>query len=290
MEIITDYKFDDKLRASFFELAYETFGIKFESWYEYGFWTSSYIPVSYVDEGRVVANVSMNTLELIISGKKMKAVQLGTVMTDPLYRNRGLASELVKKVINEHEHFVDIFYLFANKSVLDFYPRFGFKRVDQYQYSMDFCVKNIEYVEIKKLGGSKTELAHLYSLATNRTMISERFGTLHTEGIFMFYCLNVFPNDIYYLVEEDVIIIYHHSGSELEVFDIVSKYKVDVLSILSKIASEQTKRVIFHFTPDFFSSSLKSTVVKDESSVLFVKAKSESLYPEKVYHPITAQA
>jgi predicted GNAT family N-acyltransferase len=57
--------------------------------------------------------------------------QIGTVMTDPEYRGKGLAAELMNRVIGQYENESEAFYLFANDTVLDFYPRFGFRRMER---------------------------------------------------------------------------------------------------------------------------------------------------------------
>lgn len=129
-----NYKNNEVLRKSFFELAVNTFEINFEDWYQQGYWGERYIPYSYVDGDQVIANVSVNILELIIHGEKKKAIQIGTVMTHPDYRGKGLSTRLMNKVLAEYENKYDYMYLFANESVLDFYPKFGFKPVEEHLF------------------------------------------------------------------------------------------------------------------------------------------------------------
>lgn len=44
-----DYKNNEALRKSFFDLAADTFGLSFENWYQKGFWSERYIPFSFVE-------------------------------------------------------------------------------------------------------------------------------------------------------------------------------------------------------------------------------------------------
>lgn len=60
-EIIKNYRDNEQLRHSFNELAMKTFDIDFEDWYQNGYWTDRYNPHSIVIDGKVVANVSVNT-------------------------------------------------------------------------------------------------------------------------------------------------------------------------------------------------------------------------------------
>lgn len=88
--MISDYMDKEKYRASFNKLAMNTFGLDFEDWYKRKLYHNRYIYYSYIHKDEVIANVSINKMNLIVEGKSKKAIQLGTVMTHPDYRNKGL--------------------------------------------------------------------------------------------------------------------------------------------------------------------------------------------------------
>lgn len=285
-----DYRNNEALRTSFFELAANTFDIKFENWYQQGCWGERYIPFAFVDEDQVIANASVNILELIIHGEKKTAIQIGTVMTHPDYRGKGLSASLMNKVLEEYENKVDYMYLFANESVLDFYPKFGFKPVEEHLFSIDFTAKKSpEPANIQKLDVTNAEDLHLIQkFASERLPVSQHFATDHTQSIFMFYCLNVFSDDIYYLKNEHVIVIYKKDKHNIDLFDVVSLNKIHMTDILHQIADEDTEKITFHFTPDATDHIvLKSTLTNDG---LFVRTSGEHLYPVQVKHPITSIA
>ena len=136
MEIVHGYRHDSALRASFNALAEKTFGLNFESWYQNGFWTENYDPHSVVMDGKVVANVSVNKTDFLVDGKRYRVLQLGTVMTDPEYRGRGL-SRTIMEHIEPMLTAADGAYLFGNDNVVEFYPRFGFipgKETEYWKY------------------------------------------------------------------------------------------------------------------------------------------------------------
>lgn len=56
-------------------------------------------------------------------------IQIGTVMTRPEYRRRGLAGKLVKEIVKDYRDRCDGIYLFGNLSALDFYSELGFRKV-----------------------------------------------------------------------------------------------------------------------------------------------------------------
>ncbi|MCM3135729.1 GNAT family N-acetyltransferase [Paenibacillus polysaccharolyticus] len=286
-----DFKNNDTLRKSFFELAASTFDIHFENWYQHGCWGEGYIPFSFVDGDQIIANASVNILELVIHGEKKKAIQIGTVMTHPDYRGKGLSASLMNKILEEYENKYDLMYLFANESVLDFYPKFGFKPLEEHLFSIDFhCSANpLESANLRKLDVTDTEDLHLIrQFASQRLPVSKRFATDHTPGIFMFYCLNVFNDDIYYLENQKVIVIYQKENSNINLFDVVSLNEINMKDILNTIADGDTEKVTFHFTPDEDNDmDLKSTVTNEG---LFVKNHGDNLYPVHVKHPITSIA
>jgi hypothetical protein len=83
LKLIHNYKDIAEYRQSFNQLAKSTFGIDFEKWYKNGFWDDRYICYSYRDEDKVVANVSINKMDVILEGERKRVLQIGTVMTHP---------------------------------------------------------------------------------------------------------------------------------------------------------------------------------------------------------------
>ncbi|WP_078548454.1 GNAT family N-acetyltransferase [Litchfieldia alkalitelluris] len=293
LQLITGYQENAVLRKSFNNLAQTVFGINFEDWYQKGYWTNKYIPFSFVENHTVVANVSVNIVDLLIDGAIKHAIQIGTVMTHPNYRHTGLSKRLLLKVLETYEHNTDLMYLFANQTVLDFYPKFGFNPVDETQYILNYShSENISSSEIKKLSGvSNGDLQFIYEFSKSRIPVSKKFSTLNTEELLQFYCLYVFPNDVYYLHEEDVIVIYQFSDDHsLQIFDIIAQKEFSIEKILPKIVRKQTKRVIFHFNVDNDGElDIQSQPFK-EDGVLFVRRKGELNLPKYFKHPITSQA
>ncbi|MEJ8546681.1 GNAT family N-acetyltransferase [Brevibacillus borstelensis] len=290
LTFVKDYKNNEALRKSFFELAASTFGIHFETWYRKGFWNDQYIPFSFIKGDTIIANVSVNMLSLIINSEKKKAIQIGTVMTHPDYRKQGLSASLMNKVLEEYEDQYDFMYLFANDTVLDFYPRFGFKPVEEHLFSMDFTPSPSRgpHTGIRKLNVNEADdLRFLYKLASERLPVSQRFGTDCTDGIFMFYCLNVFSDDMYYLENEDVIAIYKKENNQMDVFDLIHTKEINIQDILDKIAGSDTEKITFHFTPDDKGIDVKSSIY---DGGLFVRENGGNIYPLHVKHPITSIA
>lgn len=58
-------------------------------------------------------------------------------MTETDYRNQGLIRKIMEEIEQDYADRVDGMYLFANDDVLNFYPKFGFQKATEYQYSKE---------------------------------------------------------------------------------------------------------------------------------------------------------
>jgi len=289
MKLIKDYKTNDQYRYSFTTLAKQIFGLDIKSWYEKGFWQDRYIPYSFVESGQVIANVSVNLLDLMIEGKTYKAIQIGTVMTHPDYRGKGLSSQLMQYVLEEYAGTYDYMYLFANESVLDFYPKFGFKRVEEYQFSTTKGNRSYQNKYLQKLDVKhKKDLEKVYDMVKNRVPVSNSFATLQTDSLTMFHCLNGFQDHLYYILEEDAIVMFEKRGTVLHVYDIICKKAFHLEQLLEKVTDDQTDKICLYFTPE--QSQLYEESIYKRNGALFVKEENGLSFPSKRMHPITSEA
>ena len=144
---VKNYRRNEKLRKEYNKLTEKTYGFDFETWYQEGYWGEGHIPYTLFDGQSAVSNVSVNKIKFSVLGEEKEYIQLGTVMTDKAYKKQGLSSYLIKRAIDDTKSECDLIYLFANKNVLDFYPKFGFRETKEYNY-----FKDINYVKRLILG------------------------------------------------------------------------------------------------------------------------------------------
>lgn len=285
MKLVSHYREDEVLRHSFIQLAADIFGLDFTSWHEKGHWGDRYIPFSYADGDRIVANVSVNELDFIIEGKSYKALQIGTVMTHPEYRNKGLSASLMNHVLDVYQGNYDFMYLFANDSVLDFYPKFGFEEVEEYQYSTKVSAEQRPFV-LRKLELA-CDLALIEKAVYGRMPVSQAFSTANSAGISMYHILNVFPDHLYYHEEKEAIVIFTKENGTVQLYDFITTAPVGIKDIIAIFGDTNT--VYFHFTPD--GSDLKFQCVPfKRDGALFVKKRDGLEFPRFVKHPFTSEA
>lgn len=250
-QLISDYKDNELYRKTFNDLAESTFDINFEEWYKHGFWNDKYVCYSYLDKNKVIANVSINKMDLIYQGNDYRALQIGTVMTHPDYRNQGLAQELINHVISKYEQDYDFFYLFANDTVLDFYPKFGFERVQESSFTVDATSLKKRNYKIKKLNpDDESDFQLISRIVSNRVPLSSILDVENSEDLLMFYLLIALRDAIYYIEELDAIVLYEQEEEDLYVLDIISTKKLDIVEVLGFLANKKIETIHVSFTPE----------------------------------------
>ena len=285
------YRNKEGFRNSFNELAEKTFGINFEKWYQQGYWGNGYIPYSLLDGDKVVANVSVSIMEYLIDDKKKTYVQLGTVMTDKEYRNRGLSRKLMEKVIGEWENKCDCIYLFANDSVLNFYPKFGFKKCNEYQYSKHIINKKTKTIEKAR----KMNIQEKFDKDSFLQIVRDKCNLFKVNmennmSLIMFYCMDYMKENIYYIEEYDTVAICEYDEEKLYIQDIFSTKEIDLDKIINILSLNETEKVILGFTPKNISS-YEESLVNEEDTTLFIRAIEKTPFEtEKLMFPILSHS
>lgn len=278
-KLVSGYRNDESLKDSFNALAIKTFGLDFRGWYNRGYWDDNYIAYSFVHEGKIVANASVFKMSVIINGVVYNGIQIGTVMTDEAYRNQGLSKQLMEQIMQEYESTCDFMYLFANNTVLDFYPRFGFTRMNESEFYLEAAKSSIQINEDTKLKKLTIEddLALLEKYAQNRSVNSQILDVADNKSLLMFYFTLVFRNHIFYLEELETVVLMAEEEGTLHIYDIISLKMVDPKDVLSSILSESVEKALFHFTPDFAIEGMNAIVTPNDADALFVLMKNPLL-------------
>ena len=262
-----NYRNNEVLRASFNRLAEKTFGLNFENWYRNGFWKDNYIPYSVVIDGEVVSNVSVNACNMNYKGKLVKLIQLGTIMTDDDHRGNGYARVLMEEVLKDYDGKVDGIYLFANDSVLEFYPKFGFKEAKEYQFTKDVTISGectaqnvplrdkIDFDRTVEILDTKKQNAQLYMV--------------DNPGLYMFYLSQFMTENLFYIEECNSYAIAEVEDDTLILHAIIGAGAVD--EVIRAFGS-QVKKVVLCFTPKD-TSGLEKSELHEEDTTFFVQGK-----------------
>lgn len=93
-------------------------------------------PYAFVERNKVIANASANIIDLRWQGEPRRYIQIGTVMTEPDHRNKGISRPAYPSHPAGLAAGGGRLLLFANPTTVDFYPKFGFTRSEEHQYIM----------------------------------------------------------------------------------------------------------------------------------------------------------
>lgn len=269
-KFIKAYQSNDTYRNSFNELAQSVFALDFEDWYQNGYWTNKYIPYSFLHNDRVIANVSVNPMKFVHNGVVKNYVQLGTVMTDKTYRNQGLIRNIINEIESDYSNKVDGFFLFANKTVLDFYPKFGYERVREhsfYQHPVIHSEMTARKVPMKTRDDFK-----LMEEAVNNSCIQSRFWMIENMELIMFYVTCFMNQNIYEIKNQNAYVIAELNKGELFLHQVFSPEKVDLKQVIVSFGKE-VQKVRLGFTP-LEEDGFQWEEIKDGDTVLHGKGSS----------------
>ena len=274
-ELCDQIQIRDYERASYERLCAEVFpGLSFEKWYQAGYWSDLFNPHVLKDGDDIVSAISVNKMNIQIGNNKPRLyIQLGGVMTSKSYRNQGLSTALMDKILTDWDDKCDGFYLVAHEGVKDFYPRFGFKTVDEYQYYRDIKSDSDDNKALRLDMNSKKDV----DLLIEHFKLGNPFSLINIQnlGLLMFYCMKYNKNDVYYIEEDDAIAIVGYENENIVLYDIFCKSNSSFENILASIVRENTERIFFGF-PLIKTKHCKIAKCKEEDNILFVLDKSES--------------
>lgn len=254
MELLTGREVMENVRrrASFNDLAKKTFGLSFETWYRDGYWTEKYMPYTLFDGDRAVSNVSINRMDVVYEGNTYLMYQLGTVMTDPEYRRQGYAARLIRRIQEEYLESCDTMFLFANKNVLDFYPKFGFEKRIQYGFRLN-CRNEAGRRDGKrerKLNMDQSSDRRLLETYYEKGNPFSVMQVIRNPELLMFYCTGPLRDCIRYIPEQDTVVIMEWENEIPVIYDIFCDPGKDPVQILLAACGEEAGRAVLKFTPE----------------------------------------
>jgi len=271
-EFIKDYRDNETLRASFNDLAKETFGIDFDPWFQKGFWNDSYICYSFAFEGKIVANASANKLKFKWDGKEYNAIQIGTVMTTPDFRKQGLAYRLLDSIVKEWENEVDFIYLFGNDHALELYKRFDMKEFNEHRFFATLPESKESGIRKLDLNDNK-DYKMMVEMTANRIAQSDAIGVEKDSHLVMFYCHQWFADKLYYAEEKNAIIVMEEQNDTLHLYDVISEEVQEMEELLTMISVEKAVKVEFHFKPKLCKLAMEETPLVKEDQTLLIRHK-----------------
>ena len=263
--ITTMNRNDPEYEVMFDALINEVFGFSFDVWLRRKLWDERYVSYSIIDGGKMLANLCICDTDMKVDGERFRAIQLGAVSTSKSARGKGLSKRLMERVMSDY---ADIpAFLFANKSVLDFYPRFGFRQVQTYRPVLYEIINNDPQKAVKLDADDPVVVDKL----NGRSNYSEILDCLNTQPTQRFHLLMDYPDDIYHLPEFDVIVVAYQDNNRLFLADVFSGKPVAFEAIKCSLPFENIDLIEFGFCPDRLDVSPVWEAVPMDHVMFFVK-------------------
>lgn len=212
----------------------------------------------------MVSNISISKMKLIINGNKKEAIQLATVGTLEEYRKKGLSRYLMEIVLAEYKNGYDLIFLGANETVLDFYPKFGFRQEYQYEFTANMPVIKSKKIARSMNVNSQTDLDTIKSIFKESIPISNCFFAVDYFSIFMFYVMNFYKECLWFIEEKGIIVVCEVIEQVLHIYDILSMKEFDFLDVVSYLPVGEASQIRFHFTPDLMGIDVRSVPILND--------------------------
>ena len=193
-----DCQRDPEGLAALDRLGWDTFRLKLRAWYETGCWQEGTRALTLFREREAVSSLFASSMELSWQGRQIPAVQIGGVMTAPPFRGQGCSRRLMEQVLALYpKQFV---FLYANDTVREFYPRFGFEECPEYERQMPIASRpgKLRRIDPRQ---ERALLEELYRAGNPWAALSLR----EYPEVFLFNCFHGWAEDLWLWEEAGVL-------------------------------------------------------------------------------------
>jgi GNAT superfamily N-acetyltransferase len=281
---------DNTSRQMLNELTRKTFGFDFDGWVNGGYFEGDYIPYSFVENGKMLSNVSANRMHFTQKGVEKHYIQIGTVMTDESHRKQGLAAKLMEYVIGEYEDQCDGIYLFGNMNACGFYEKIGFRTMNQYRYFVkdEYCRSSSgkRFMPVKNMGD---DVKNRYLELVRKSYPVSSLEQINKFGLQVFYTAGL--DNVSYAEDIDCFIVTDQDDCTV-LQSVLSNKKIPLADVIGRLTIKNNK-LRLGFVPLEEDIPLCTSEVFDggEDYRLFYRgAQLEAIERDRLYFPDLSHA
>ena len=241
----------------------------FRRWCEWGQWSDDYRAFCLVEDGRVVANASVSRMRLVVDGDEIEGFQLGAGGCLPDYRGLGLARRAMQAALHACGDAPAL--LFANPTVVDFYPRFGFAAAPQWRFQADVELHpGVEPAPVLDLADPANR-AEFLRLAAVSAPSSEVFAARDYGRIATWYAANGYAAPLRRL-DRDTWVFAQVENGVLTIEDVfaVDPARFDLAAALPRLIDAPVHGLQFGFGPPRGWAQAGARAIEDDAH-LFVR-------------------
>lgn len=178
-------------------------------------------------------------------------------------------------------------YLYANDSVLDYYLKFNFVPVKEYQAAKKIVQDYTGYPVRKMNIDNIDDYNLLYNIGKNAAPLFQ-ISMLNNVSLIMLYCkyldLSSIKDNIFYIQELNAIAIAEYEENDLILIDILSCQQIKIDEVIQSLATDQTDKAIMRFMP-IHSENYEMSLYKEEDLTVMADKK-EIFENNKLIFPV----
>jgi GNAT superfamily N-acetyltransferase len=241
----------------------------FRTWYARGGWTPAYEVHAVAQGGELVASASVMCTPAIASGRQVRGAQVGAVGSVPEARGQGLMRPLLEGVLAWVEPEAELIWLYANEAVLDFYPRFGFRRVQEAEFELELALAPTGEPAPRLDLEDAVQRAAWVEAIQGSVPLTERLGAWGYSAAALWHAVNFHREDVRVLGDREAYAVAVQRGDTLHLLDVAAPRRFDLTSIIPRLIQEPITRVRFGFCPERWCPAAR--VVGSSDEALFVR-------------------
>ncbi len=223
-------------------------GETFRRWAQMGGWNDSYEVFALRNDRQLVSIIGAMEMHFLFGGVEHGGAQLGAVGTLPDFCGKGLSRHLMKRVLAEYSAPEKPVILFANDTVLDFYPRFGFRPVAQKRFmlarSLQPAVRPIRRLDL----AIRADRALLADYCARAASIKDEFAA---RDYFPIMLWNLIQNPRHVVLTDDLaaVLVVSRVNQWLIVHDVYAPSVFDLMPVLASTIDAPVEGIEFCFNP-----------------------------------------
>ena len=246
------YQNDETKRKAFHAMTFEFWEFTFESYYQSGYWDDQCILFSLFEGETIIAHTTLSIFPTQTPTGLLQLGQLGTVMTAATHTKQGFARFLMDYIFDAYRDQLDGYFLFANDTVLDFYPKFGFVSTREFQATKAFHKQPSSYT-VNPLDLKNPADLSVFQHYIKAGKTACRFDT-YNYGLAHFYCYANpdfgFAESIYLLPELETLLIAQQEETDLIILQAYYLGQNQLDHAFNAIATANTTRLVLGYTPE----------------------------------------
>lgn len=246
-------------------------GVDFHRWGDLGGWTEAYEVFALVAGTEIVASIGRTRMRLVINGQEVTGWQLGAVSTRASRRGEGLSRRLMEAALADLDHPDQPVILFANPRVLDFYPRFGFRRVEQRLFTAPVEIAPAA-VPAARLDMARAEdRARLAAIVARATPVNRGFAARDYFPILLWHLCDR-PMRVHHLEPFDAVAVVSEEAGRLTLHELQATRPFPLAEALPSLVTAPLREIAFGFDPgDWWPGAI--SFGPDPESYLFVRGR-----------------